>query len=126
MLITKSIHIIFAILSISGFFIRGIWMQQESSLLQAKLTRVLPHVIDSVLLVSAIVLAYQYSLNPLTTPWLMAKIIALLLYIGVGTVAIKRGKNKQQRLIAWIGALFIYAYIVMVAVSKSPWAGIGV
>jgi len=115
----KTIHVGCALLSILGFTIRGILMMRESAMLQKRLFKIAPHIIDTLLLGSAIWLAVQYGLSPGDNPWLMAKIIALLLYIGLGTVALKRGKTKQVRIIAWLAALLVFAYIVSVAVTKS-------
>ena len=58
-------------------------------------------------------------LSPLAQPWLYVKIIALLLYIGLGMVALRFGRNKRIRLSAWLLGLFIFLYIVSVAMSKS-------
>ncbi len=115
----KTIHVGCALLSISGFTIRGILMMRESAMLQKRLFKIAPHIIDTLLLGSAIWMAVQYGLSPGDNPWLMAKIIALLVYIGLGTVALKRGKTKQVRIIAWLAALSVFAYIVAVAVTKS-------
>ena len=115
----KIIHVGCALLSISGFFARGILMMRDSAMLQKRLFKITPHIIDTLLLGSAIWLAVQNSVNPGDNPWLLAKIIALLVYIGFGTVALKRGKTKQVRIIAWLAALLVFAYIVAVAVTKS-------
>jgi len=115
----KIIHVGCALLSISGFFARGILMMRDSAMLQKRLFKITPHIIDTLLLGSAIWLAVQNSVNPGDNPWLLAKIIALLVYIGLGTVALKRGKTKRVRIIAWLAALLVFAYIVAVAVTKS-------
>jgi len=115
----KTIHVACALLSISGFMIRGILMLRDSAMLQMRLIKIAPHIIDTLLLGSAIWLAVQYGLSPGDNPWLLAKIIALLVYIGLGTVALKRGKTKQIRIMAWLAALLVFAYIVVVAVTKS-------
>lgn len=119
MLIAKHIHLTFIGLSFLGFVLRGIWMMMDSPLLQAKLTKILPHVIDTVLLVSAIVLAVQLRFLPTEQPWLMAKIIALLGYIGLGMVAIKPNKPKPVRIGAWVAAIIVFGYICTAALSKS-------
>ena len=59
--------------------------------------------------------------NPLTTPWLATKLVLLLAYIGLGTLALKRGKTPQQRAIAFVLALAALAAIVHVALSKQGW-----
>ena len=115
----KSLHIAFAALSFSGFFIRGIWMLRDSPLLKQRWVKIAPHVVDTVLLVSAIVLAVRLRMSPLDQPWLMAKIIALVAYIGVGMVALRIGRTKTVRTAAWVFGMVIFVYIVSVAVSKS-------
>ena len=122
----KYLHIAFVALSFSLFFLRGLWMLNSSSMLQQRWVKITPHIVDTGLLLSAIALAYQLSMSPLSTPWLMAKIIALVLYIVVGTIAIKRGKTRTIRLTAWVTALFIFLYILAVAITHNPlpWKGV--
>ena len=115
----KTIHVVFVALSFMGFFIRGIWMLRDSTLLRQRWVRITPQVVDTVLLVSAIVLAVQLRYSPMEQPWLMAKIIALMIYIAVGLVALRFGRSKGVRLSAWLLGLFIFMYIVSVAFSKS-------
>jgi len=115
----KTIHVTFVALSFTGFFIRGIWMLKDSPLLRQKWVRISPQVVDTVLLVSAIMLAVQLRMSPMEQPWLMAKIIALLAYIGVGLVALRLGRSKRTRLVAWLLGMVIFSYIVSVALSKS-------
>lgn len=116
----KSIHITCVALSYSLFFLRGVWMLRDSSVLQQRWVRIAPHTVDSVLLASAIALAWQLGISPLTHHWLGAKIVALLLYIVIGTYALKRGKTKRIRLIAWLTAQAVFLYIVSVAVTHNP------
>ena len=115
----KTVHVTFVALSFAGFFIRGIWMLKDSPLLQQKWVRISPQVVDTVLLVSAIILAVQLRMSPMEQSWLMAKIIALLAYIAVGLVALRLGRSKRIRLAAWLLGLVIFLYIVSVALSKS-------
>jgi uncharacterized membrane protein SirB2 len=121
----KTIHVTFVVLSFAGFFIRGIWMLKDSKLLQQRWVKITPQVVDTVLLVSAIVLAIQMQFSPLQQPWLMAKIIALLVYIGVGLVALRLGRSKKVRLYAWLLGMAIFLYIVSVALSKSVMGWVG-
>jgi len=115
----KTIHVTFAALSFAGFFVRGVWMLRDSVLLKQRWVKIAPQVVDTVLLVSAVALAVKKHLSPMQQPWLMAKIIALLVYIGVGLVALRFGRTKGVRAVAWLLGLLIFAYIVAVAVSKS-------
>ena len=116
----KSIHVACAALSYSLFFLRGVWMLRDSPLLRQRWVRYAPHTVDTVLLASAITLAWQLGISPLSTPWLAAKIIALLLYIGIGSVALKRGRTKRIRLMAWLLAQGVFLYIVSVAMTHDP------
>lgn len=119
--LTKLLHVGTAAISIAGFTVRGIWMLRDSARLHARWVRIAPHVVDTLLLVSAIGLAVQLRLSPVQHTWLLAKIVALLLYIGLGVVALRRGRNRLVRALAWVAALATYLYIVAVAVTKSPW-----
>ncbi len=116
----KFTHVTCAFLSIAGFGLRGYWMLRDNPLLQHRLVRRLPHVIDTLLLLSAIVLLAVWRLSPLETPWLVAKLAALLVYIGLGMVALRFGRSRRIRVGAWLLALATAGYIVSVAYSKSP------
>jgi uncharacterized membrane protein SirB2 len=116
----KLTHVSCAFLSIAGFSLRGYWMATDNPLLRRRAVKVLPHLVDTVLLVSAIALLAAMRLSPLAAPWLMVKIAALLLYIGLGMVALRFGRTKQARISAWLLALLTTSYLVSVAYSKSP------
>lgn len=116
----KIIHVASAGLSILGFVIRGVLMMRDSPIMHTRWIRVIPHFVDTALLVSAIWLAVQLGFTPTNSPWLAAKIIALLLYIGLGFVALRLGKTRQLRVMAWVTAILVFSYIVAVAMSKSP------
>jgi len=115
----KVIHLVCVTLSFAGFLIRGIWMLMESDQLQKRWVRMAPHLIDTLLLASAVILAVQMHLSPFEQPWLMAKIIALLAYIGLGMVALRFGRTRRTRLFAWLLGLATMLYIIAVAMSKS-------
>ena len=117
--ILKTIHMACAVLSFCGFFLRGIWMLQESALLQQRWVKIPPHIVDTVLLASAIIMAVSLRQSPLEQPWLAAKIIALLVYIGLGMVALGHGRSKTTRLYAWLLGLLVFTYIASVALSRS-------
>jgi uncharacterized membrane protein SirB2 len=114
------VHVSCAFISIAGFGLRGYWMVSGDPRLQHRLARVLPHIVDTVLLGSALGMLVILRLSPLATPWLMAKIIALLCYIGLGMIALRLGKTRKIRVAAWLLALLTALYIVAVAYSKSP------
>jgi len=89
--------------------------------MQQRWIRIVPHIVDTAFLASAITLAVQLGFTPANSPWLTAKIVGLLVYIGLGFVALRFGKTKQIRITAWVAALLVFAYIVAVAVTMSPW-----
>lgn len=106
------------------FVLRGFWMLLDSPRLKQRWVRIVPHVNDTLLLIAAIGLVVVAELNPLDQPWILAKIIGLLAYIGLGTVALKRGRTKPIRVTAFIAALGVFAYIVAVAVTKQVVPGL--
>ena len=117
--VLKSLHLACVVLSGAGFLLRGIWMMQASPLLARRPVRVLPHVVDSALLASAIALAATTGQYPLAQGWLTAKVIGLGAYIVLGSIALKRGRTRALRIAAFCGALLVFSYIVAVALSKS-------
>lgn len=120
----KHLHLTSVTLSILFFLIRGAGMLIDAQWLQKKLVRVLPHIIDTILLTSAIALTIILSEYPLQQNWLTAKVIGLILYIGLGTIALKRGKTKAIRVTAFILALCSVTYILSVAITHNaiPWS----
>ena len=111
-------HIACAALSGSLFVLRGIWMLRESAMLQRRWVRIAPHVVDTLLLASALILVIWSRQYPFVQNWLTAKIIALIVYIALGAIALKRGRNKTVRVCAFIAALAVFAYIGLVAMTK--------
>ena len=114
----KLIHVSAALISIMLFTLRGIWMMVWPHLLQRRAVRVLQHMVDTILLASALVLAWQTGRYPFMDGWLTAKIIALPVYIALGSIALKHGSSRSVRISAWLLALGTFAYIVAVAVTK--------
>ncbi|MEQ1806584.1 MAG: SirB2 family protein [Burkholderiaceae bacterium] len=116
----KLVHQGAVALSIGGFVARGIAALVEARWQRGRAARTLPHVVDTLLLASALGLAWMARLNPITTPWLMAKIVGLLLYIGLGMVALRPGLPRGVRAAAFLAALLCFGQIVAMAISKSP------
>ncbi len=120
----KLVHVTAVALSGAGFVLRGVWMLRDSPLLRARLTRILPHIVDTVLLGSAILLSLRLYQYPFTHGWLTAKVLALLLYIVLGTMALKRGRTRQTRIVSFVLALLTFIYILAVAVTRNPFPGL--
>lgn len=114
----KHLHVTCVVLSAAGFLLRGLWMITGSPLLRHRLSRVLPHIVDSLLLLSAITLAVMIQQYPFAAGWVTAKVAGLLAYILLGTIALKRGRTRGIRITAFAGALLVYAWIVSVALTK--------
>lgn len=116
----KSVHVITVIVTLTGFMLRGWWMLTDSQLLEARWTRILPHVNDTVLLLSALGAAAALGQYPFVHAWLTAKVAGLLCYIGFGAVALTYGRSRRSRSIAFVAALASFAYVVAVAITKNP------
>ena len=116
----KNLHITFAMLSITGFVIRGYWMMRASQLNQHRLTRIAPHVIDTLFLATGIALVVNLQLAVMQNSWLLAKFAGLIVYVVLGSIALRRGRTLQIRLTAFVGALLAFTYIVNTALTRSP------
>jgi uncharacterized membrane protein SirB2 len=114
----KHLHMGCAALSGAFFLLRGVWMLRASSMLQQRWVRITPHIVDTALLASALTLVFWSGQYPFAQPWLGAKVVALVLYIVLGAIALKRGRTRGQRALAFGAALLTFAYIVCVAVTR--------
>lgn len=119
-LLVKYVHVTSVVLSIAGFVARGGLMLAGSPILQARFVRIAPHIVDTVLLTSAIWLAWMMHQYPFVHGWLTAKVLGLVAYIVLGMVALRRGRTKAMRAWAFAGALLAVAYVVAVALTKDP------
>jgi len=116
-LLLKTLHISCVIVSYTLFFLRGIWSLKDAAIMRQRWVKIVPHIVDTLLLSSALALAYLIGQYPFVNGWLTAKVLALLLYIVLGSVALKHGRNKTVRLLAWLAAQAVFAYIVLVAIN---------
>ena len=119
-LLSYYVHVGSICLSGSFFFVRGLWMLMESDWLNLKWVKVLPHVIDTLLLVSAISLTIQIQQYPFVSSWLTVKVAALIMYILFGMLALRRGKTKLQRIFFFVLAMLTFGFMVTVALSHQP------
>lgn len=115
----KHLHITCVVLSGCGFVLRGVLMIMGSPLLTGRAARILPHIIDTALLSSAVALAVWSQQYPLAQPWLTAKVLGLLVYILLGTLALKRAATRSAQIACWFLALAVFGYIVSVALSRN-------
>jgi uncharacterized membrane protein SirB2 len=116
-LILKHIHMTAVVLSGLFLVLRGGWLLQSSPQLKAKWVKISPHVIDSVLLFSAIAMLVVAGQFP---AWVHVKMTLLLVYIGLGMMAFKKAKTAVQKVSFLVAALLVYMFIISVAIAKSP------
>ncbi|NHZ93187.1 regulator SirB [Massilia sp. CCM 8733] len=117
-LAVKHLHMSCAALSIFLFALRGMWMLRDSPRLGQRWVKSAPHIVDSVLLASAITMVVWSGQYPFVQPWLGAKVVALVAYILLGVVALKPGRPKRVRAVAFFAALLTVFYIVAVALTR--------
>ena len=115
----KLLHVTAVAVSFSLFFLRGIWMMLDSPRLGQRWVRVVPHINDTLLLLAGVALAIMLNVSLGTNAWLVAKLVALPVYIGLGMLALRPGRTKPVRVAAWIAALVVFGYIAAVAVTRS-------
>ena len=115
--IFKHLHMTAVALSGLLFMVRGLWLLQGSAQLQAKWVKITPHVIDTLLLVSAIAMLVVAQQFP---AWVHVKITLLIVYIGLGLMAFKKAKTQGQKLTFLLAAMAVYMFLISVALTKSP------
>ena len=119
-LLAHHTHVTFVTISIVLFLLRGALMMAGSSWLQAPVLRVTPHVVDTMLLASALWLVSVLHLPFFQVPWLMAKVAGLIAYIALGSLALRPGRSKPVRVGAFFAALATVGWIVSVAIRHDP------
>ena len=117
----KLVHQSAVVLSVAGFFARGCASFAGAGWVRTRAAKPVPHVIDTVPLVSALTLAWWLHLDPRDAPWLTAKIIGLVVYVALGVVALRPGRPQWVRATAWVAALATVGWIVSVALTKNPY-----
>lgn len=115
----KHMHLLLVVLSVLFLFIRFGLRLKESPLLQGKVFKIAPHVIDTFLLLSALGLMLIIQQYPFVNGWLTEKVIALFAYIALGFSAL-RGRTAAIRWLSFLGALGWLGLMVRVAISKQP------
>lgn len=118
--LVKYVHVISVVLSLAGFFVRGLLMMRDSPLLSARWIRVLPHVNDTILLIAALTLAWMSGQYPFVAAWVTAKVFGIIAYIILGTLALRAAGTRRMRIACWIASLAVFAWIVSVALTRDP------
>jgi uncharacterized membrane protein SirB2 len=115
----RAIHMTCAGLSIAGFVLRWFWMLTDSRLLDARPVKTLPHIVDTLLLASALALVAIIGFGA-NAAWIGAKIAGLVVYVMLGTLALKRGRTKGARAVYGVLAIIVFAFIASVARTHDP------
>jgi uncharacterized membrane protein SirB2 len=113
-------HIGFVILSIGLFVLRGGLMLVQSPLVHSAWVRYLSYAIDTLLLTAALMLTSVVHQYPFGNGWLTMKVALLVVYVVLGSIALKRGRNRRIRLAAFVAALLTVAFLVTVARAHHP------
>ena len=119
----KWVHIIAVLCSGSLFFVRGLMLLNGMKLGMAAPLRYLSYTIDTVLLTAALMLATMLPSAMFANGWLLEKIILLVVYIVLGSFALKRGSSRKSRVVYFIAAVTVFAFMISVARAHHP-AGI--
>lgn len=116
----KVLHVTTVTVSYGLFVTRGVWLLHDPARLRRRWVRVAPHINDTVLLASGVVLALTIHQYPGVSPWLTAKLIGLVVYILMGMAAFRFARRVWVRTAFWIGAQMVFLYIVAVALTRRP------
>ena len=116
----KSAHIGLALVSGGLFVLRGALVLAGQSWAMAKPWRLLSYGIDTLLLAAGVSLWALLSLNPVASPWLGAKLLLLVLYVVLGSLALKRARAPAVRRACYAGALIVYMFVASVALAHHP------
>ena len=119
-LVLRNIHIGCAIATIALFVLRGALMLADSPWQRNVVLRYLPHAVDTVLLTTALILTTVIHQYPFAVDWLTVKVVLLVAYIVLGSIALKRGRTKAIRIAALVAALATVAFLVSVARAHHP------
>jgi uncharacterized membrane protein SirB2 len=117
----KSVHVATAVASGLLFAVRGLLVQVgRPRLALAAPVRYLSYAIDTTLLTAALMLLTILPAALFANGWLVAKIALLVVYIVLGTFALKRAHSPRVRLACYLAGLAIFAFIYTIARSHHP------
>lgn len=117
----RAIHATTAITSFILLVVRTYFLLHAKYRLKSRAIKLSPHIIDTILLSSAISLVYigGYSVN-LENAWIIAKIVTLILYIFSGLYLFRLARRRKQIYITLSVSSLLYLYIILVAFTKNP------
>ena len=116
----KYVHLFSVTLSLTGFFLRGVLLMRGSPLMKARWIKVLPHINDTILLAAALSLAVMSDQYPFVSGWVTAKVLGVIAYIILGSLALREGSSLRTRIVCWLAAMAVFGWIVSVALTRQP------
>jgi uncharacterized membrane protein SirB2 len=116
----KLLHVGAVFASGSLFLLRGLAVQAGAAWGMATTVRYLSYGIDILLLTAALLLLALLPAPVFANGWLWAKIALLVVYVGLGTFALKRGRTSRIRLICFVAALCVFACMYAIARTHDP------
>jgi uncharacterized membrane protein SirB2 len=116
----RTVHIACAMLTITLFTFRGLLMVAGSQLHRNMVLRIVPVAVDTVLLTTALMLTTVVRQYPFSTGWLTMKVLLLVAYVALGSVALRPGRTRRMRIAAFVAALVTVTFLVTVARTHSP------
>lgn len=116
----KWVHVAAVICSGLLFAVRGTAQLAGARWTMAAPLRYLSYAIDTTLLTAALMLATILRQYPFVHAWLTVKVLLLVVYIVLGTFALKRGRTHTAKLYCFLAALGLYLFIASVARAHHP------
>lgn len=116
----RQAHIAFVIVSVSIFALRGVLMLANSRHVNSPWLRYASYTVDTLLLTAALMLTTVIHQYPFQTGWLTMKVVLLVVYVVLGTIALKRGRTRTARVVAFVAALATIAFLYTVARAHHP------
>jgi uncharacterized membrane protein SirB2 len=117
----KLVHVAAVLTSGGLFLVRGLALHLGARWVMAAPLRYLSYTVDTILLTAALMLSSMLHMYPLVHSWLTVKVVLLIVYIVLGTLALKRGRTPRVRFGAWVAAILVYAMIISVARTHHPY-----
>lgn len=117
----KLLHIAMVVCSGSLFLLRGLLVQVgRQGFAMAAPVRWLSYAIDTTLLTAALILLTILPHGMFANGWLTVKLVLVVVYVVLGTIALKRGRTPRARTIAYLAALLVFAFIITIARAHNP------
>lgn len=117
----KAWHVASVVSSVTLFALRGLLvLAGRSSLGNHAVLRYFSYMIDTFLLTFALMLWTILKLDPMAHAWLGAKLVLLVLYVGLGWFALKRADSTPARVAAYAAALTVVFTMYGIARAHHP------